>query len=353
MESTPKISIIVPVYKVEPYLHRCVDSLLNQTYRNLEIILVDDGSPDNCPQICDDYAEKDDRVVVIHQENAGQSSARNAGLDIMTGEYIMFVDSDDWVEPETCTEALSASEKFDADVVMWDYIRERPNASKKKGIFKEDVIFEEPTVKDRLYYRMIGLLDSELARPEMADALAPIWGKLYRRECVEREHIRVYDIRKVGAYEDGLFNLDVFKGAKKVIYLNQFFYHYRKDIDGATTTTYRERLPEQWEHLFDYLEHYIQINELKEDASSRLSNRVVLSILGLGLNLLADSENVWVKIKKLKKILSSKRYRRAFKRVPLNYFPMHWKIFYGFAKYNFATGVYIILVCIKKLKGRG
>ncbi len=93
----PLISIIIPVYNVEQYLHRCVDSVLNQTYKNLEIILVNDGSPDNCPFICDEYAKKDKRIIVVHKENGGLSSARNAGLEIVQGEYISFIDSDDWI----------------------------------------------------------------------------------------------------------------------------------------------------------------------------------------------------------------------------------------------------------------
>lgn len=98
----PRISVIVPVYKVEPYLHRCIDSILAQTFTDFELILVDDGSPDNCGAICDEYAEKDERIHVIHQENGGLSSARNAGLDIAQGEYILFCDSDDYVAPEWC-----------------------------------------------------------------------------------------------------------------------------------------------------------------------------------------------------------------------------------------------------------
>ena len=100
MIETPLISVIVPVYKVEPYLRKCVDSIINQTYKNLEIILVDDGSPDNCGVICDEYAAQDSRIRVIHKENGGVSSARNAGLDICTGDYIGFVDSDDWIESD-------------------------------------------------------------------------------------------------------------------------------------------------------------------------------------------------------------------------------------------------------------
>ena len=96
----PRISVIVPIYNVEQYLHRCVDSILNQTYTHLEIILVDDGSPDNCGKICDEYAEKDSRIVVVHRENGGLSAARNSGIDICKGEYIGFVDSDDCIHPQ-------------------------------------------------------------------------------------------------------------------------------------------------------------------------------------------------------------------------------------------------------------
>lgn len=99
-EELPLISVIVPVYNVESYIHRCIDSILNQTYVNLEIILVDDGSPDNCGQICDEYAQKDNRIIVIHQSNGGLSVARNAGLNKCTGKYIGFVDSDDCIHPE-------------------------------------------------------------------------------------------------------------------------------------------------------------------------------------------------------------------------------------------------------------
>lgn len=116
-KQTPYISVIVPVYNVEAYLERCVDSLLAQTWKQLEILLVDDGSTDSSGGICDRYAEKDNRIRVIHKENGGLSSARNAGLDAATGAYIGFVDSDDWIEPETYATMLERMEKFDAQLV--------------------------------------------------------------------------------------------------------------------------------------------------------------------------------------------------------------------------------------------
>ena len=118
-ERMPLISIIVPVYKVEPYLRECLDSIVNQTYRNLEIILVDDGSPDRSGDICDEYAAADKRITVIHQENKGVSEARNAALDIARGDYIQFVDSDDRIEKNACETVLHIAEEQHADIVVF------------------------------------------------------------------------------------------------------------------------------------------------------------------------------------------------------------------------------------------
>lgn len=114
----PTISVIVPVYKVEPYIHRCVDSILAQTFSDFELILVDDGSPDNCPQICDEYAEKDNRIHVIHQNNGGLSAARNAGLDAARGECISFIDSDDWISPNMLSVMYEAIQSTNADMAI-------------------------------------------------------------------------------------------------------------------------------------------------------------------------------------------------------------------------------------------
>ena len=111
-----KISVVVPVYNVEEYLDQCVESLVGQTYKNLEVILVDDGSPDNCPAMCDEWAERDNRIKVIHKENGGVSSARNAALDIASGDYIGFVDSDDWIEPDMYEILIKNAKKYDADI---------------------------------------------------------------------------------------------------------------------------------------------------------------------------------------------------------------------------------------------
>ena len=118
----PLITVIVPIYNVEKYLDKCVESILNQTYKNLEIILVDDGSPDNCPKMCDDLAKKDSRIKVIHKENGGLSSARNAGLDVMTGEYVIFIDSDDYFELNALEVLYNAVVDNNCDMAVGRYV---------------------------------------------------------------------------------------------------------------------------------------------------------------------------------------------------------------------------------------
>ena len=160
----PKVSIIVPVYKVEKYLNRCVDSILAQTFTDFECILVDDGSPDGCPAICDEYAKKDNRIKVIHQENKGVSAARNAGLDMAKGEYILFVDSDDWIDESTVQSLLMISE--DADIIMCGFSIE----------YEDGTTFQENSGNKKLEGSdILGEFILDNIRPEAC-------GKLYRLE---------------------------------------------------------------------------------------------------------------------------------------------------------------------------
>lgn len=167
----PLISVIVPVYNVEKYLKKCVDSILAQTYANLEIILVDDGSPDNCPAICDEYSKKDSRIVVIHKENGGLSDARNAGLEIARGEYIGFVDSDDYIAPEMYEVLLFTAQKNDADIALCNYIRVNEDYEK----IESDTIGKRAT--DRKYSREEFIC--ELMQP-YGDYYIVAWNKLYK-----------------------------------------------------------------------------------------------------------------------------------------------------------------------------
>ena len=156
----PLISVIIPIYGVESYLKECVDSVIAQSYRNIEIILVDDGSPDRCGQICDEYKKQDERIIVIHKENGGLSSARNAGIDICKGEYISFIDSDDFVSPYFIELLLEAAIKYDSDVTTFSASRNFLDGEDTRVVFDDKVSSnsKELTVKESLelmFYQVV------------------------------------------------------------------------------------------------------------------------------------------------------------------------------------------------------
>ena len=233
---------------------------------------------------------------------------------------------------------------------MWSYIREFKENSLPKDIFEEEEkIFEDEQIR-QLHRRFFGLTNDELAQVENADSLCPVWGKLYRRDVIKDNGIVFTDIRKIGTYEDGLFNLEVFEYLHKVVYMQKYFYHYRKYNENSITSQYKEKLFDQWNHMYDLMFKYIKDNHLDGSYVTALNNRICLGILGQGLNLMESDKKQ--KNREIKKILSTKRYREAYQQFELKYFPIHWKIFYWFAKHNMACGVYAMLICIQKMIGR-
>ena len=349
MSEMPLVSIIVPVYNVEQYLSKCLDSIINQTYLNLEIICVNDGSTDNSLAILRNYQLNDDRIKIIDKQNEGVSRARNSALEIASGMYTMFVDADDWIELNTCEIVVREAKKGNYDVVIWSYISESSNHSQKKYIFPDNMIFDSEAVLCKLHRRFIGVLNEELAHPELADSLCPVWCKLYCSGLLKKSGIKFVDLDEIGTFEDGLFNLYVFKNVARVCYLNQHLYHYRRTNITSETAKYRPRLPNQWNHLFDIMQNYIYTNQLGENYIIALNNRISLSILGLGLNISASNFTFRRKIQLISDILSSERYKSASQKLELNYFPIYWKIFYFFAKHCWATHLMALLNFIKKI----
>ena len=346
MEETPKVSIIVPIYNVEPYLRQCLDSLVNQTYKNIEIICVDDGSVDVSGTILDEYAKVDNRIIAMHIVNNGVSSARNTALAIASGQYIMFVDGDDWIEPDTCEISISGAEKNNADVVMWSYVREFDGRSLPKKISLCQSVFCGEECRD-LHRHMFGLIGNELSRPENADALSTVWGKLYRNSIICEKRIAFSDLNRIGTYEDGLFNIEYFLHVQKVVYIDKYLNHYRKNT--GMTSKYRPKLSEQWRTLFLDMRKYIACNELGNDYVEALNNRISLSIIGLGLN--AISLPNYQAIQEIKRIISGNEYRAAIRELPMKYFPLHWWVFFACCKMNFALGVFVLLKSIDKMRG--
>ena len=204
----PLVSIIITIYKVEPYLSRCLDSILNQTYTNLEIILVDDGSPDACPQICDEYAAKDKRIVVIHKENGGLSDARNAGLDICKGEYISFVDSDDWVDDKYIEELIKPNSKNQYDIVIADYQQSNEPFDSRHILLKAGSLNGNHKIISAYCH---------LQYPPCA------WAKLYNAAFIKENQLKFC---KGILYEDQLWSCQQAVLAKQIFILSNKIYYY-------------------------------------------------------------------------------------------------------------------------------
>lgn len=225
------ISIVVPVYNVEKYLNQCVDSILDQTFTDFELILVDDGSKDSSSQICDEYADKDERVLVVHQTNGGQVKARKAGLNLATGEYIQFVDSDDWLELNALETVCKSAKENNADIVTFDsyFCYSNRRLPVKQPI--ESGIFNKTELIDKIYPKMI-----YSGRFFYFGIYAAMWNKIFRRSLLTPNMVNVDPRLKIG--EDGVTTFACFLDAKKVCVLGgKHLYNYR-DNNISITRSY-------------------------------------------------------------------------------------------------------------------
>ena len=211
----PELSIIVPVYKVEKYLPKCIDSILAQTFRDFELILIDDGSPDNCGAICDEYAARDSRIKVIHQANAGVSAARNAGLDIASGTYLGFVDSDDWIEPEMYATMIATAEEKQVDVVACDVV------------INDCILGQLPIAATK--YSRNDLLKDLFSKPSRLHGYGI--NKIYKESVVQNTRFLV----GLRIWEDLTWLMDVYLGENlSCAHINRGYYHYRFNELSAT-----------------------------------------------------------------------------------------------------------------------
>lgn len=208
----PKISIIVPVYKAEKYIHKCVNSLLAQTFIDYEVLLIDDGSPDKSGVICDEYARVNSRVKVFHKENGGVSSARQYGLEQATGEYVIHADPDDWVDPEMLTCLYNKASATNADMVICDYYI---NANGKSKYCLQSVQSVNPNLV------LCGILNGSI--------YGSCWNKLIRRSFIYENNI--YFHRGLNVCEDRQFIIEILLRKPKIEYINKAFYHYCTDLN--------------------------------------------------------------------------------------------------------------------------
>lgn len=327
-----KVSVIIPCYNVEKYVEQCLQSLVRQTYRNLEIICINDGSTDSTLDLLKLYGQKDSRITVIDQRNVGLSATRNKGLGLASGKWIMFVDSDDWLETECIEETLIGN----YDLVCFSYNRIFKNKNEPRTLNLNGVYSSNDILK-----RITGLTGSELADPTQANSLVTACAKIYRASIIKDNKIIFYDTKEIGT-EDALFNmhyLNVCKG--NVLIIDRPYYNYLRYNSSSLTTTYKPALFSQWNTLHELMFDLIRYKT--PDFQEAFYNRIALSIVGLGLNEMENPQGFRSQMKKIKEILKHPLYINSYRQLNFQFFPLPWKILFLMAKYKVTIGVYLMM----------
>jgi glycosyltransferase involved in cell wall biosynthesis len=314
----PKVSVIVPVYKVENYLKRCVDSICNQTLSDIEIILVDDGSPDKCPQMCDEFAKSDSRIKVIHKQNGGLSSARNAGIHAATGKYLGYVDSDDYVDGEMFKRLYECAEKYQVDFVMEDYLQESDDGTfKEKSLDIREGLYTKEDIRNEIYPILI--------MRECVDhgPLLSVWHCIYKRNMVICNNLYFDEDIKYG--EDGIYSSELGYKANSFYYMKHTSgYHYCFNMGSISKKYY----PDAWDVYCLMNEKLHQFFAEKKDYD--FSRQLDLHMLYYALNQIASMTYTNFRTKEryeaYKLILNDDHFRRAVDKLAMPDVGMKLKI---------------------------
>ena len=330
----PLFSIIVPVYNVEKYINKCVDSVLSQTFEDFELILVDDGSPDNCPAICDEYEKKDARVKVIHKQNGGLINARKSGLKIANGEYIGFVDGDDWIEPDTYENFAKMIKKYSPDMVLSDfYFDDENELINSKQLFEQE-FYDKSALKEKLYPKMLfsGIYYKFGVNP-------CCWSKVYKKELIEKNLPQVDGKIKMG--EDAAFTYPCLLDAESAATVKKPSYHYIQNPQSMTNS-YDKNLKN-----IIFLP-YERIKEKCRECGTDLGKQPDYYLLYLA-NLLIRNEITGNNISGAAKlILSNENIFNAAKKIDLSILPIHIKILAYAIKIRSAGAVKIYASILKR-----
>lgn len=347
-----KISLIVPVYNAEKDLRKCVESLLAQTHKDIEVILVNDGSTDESGKICDDFKDEDNRVKVIHQENAGVSAARNAALMCATGDYIGFADSDDYASENMYSVLLDASLKHDADMVLCGTNIIGGIMFDKEGYERTNHTFEKETVFDTsesLEKLLLGTIGAPIGVYEDSEYGTAIWKNLYKTSLIKDNNITFLSQTKYGS-EDLLFLVDCMMNAKKVVGIpGAYYYHFhnnsslsnaRTDDRFSRAVLLNELLCEKLSEKVSKEKYRFSTDRLLLSSARAASTQEILYAIN------NPSEKKHLK-KRLLEICSNEKVQDSFKRFPYMRLPIMQAIYTFALKYRL-TGLQTVLVRLRR-----
>ena len=348
-----KVTVVVPCYKVEKYLPQMVESLLSQTLRDLEIILVDDGSPDRTGAICDEYAAKDARIRVIHKPNGGVAAARNDGLDAATGDWIVFCDSDDYLELDALEKLVDAGEEARADVVFGDVVLVFDDRTKPAVFYKNEFVTDDRQILDKLiaadFYKYYCF---DPAEGGAAFGYGGPWNKLVRRQLLTDNGIR-FDLRVRGIFDDLIYTAYIFGAAQRVAYVHVPVYNYRQ-LDSSITHTYKANLLEINQAIFsswqEFMSRYGSDGRFEKPYYANVLRRLKAT-LGLYFFNKQNKNSFAKQCKELKALLKSEPYCTALKeldssKLRYKYDLLLWKA----ASKGSAFGIWLVYLLFQ-LKG--
>lgn len=333
----PLISIIVPIYNVEKYLHRCIDSIISQTLDNIEIILVNDGSPDSCQSICEEYIKKDDRIKLINKKNEGLGMARNTGIEIARGEFIAFVDSDDYIDTDMYEKMYNAAKAQNADTCICNYKRRDTSNNIVRRKYKmNSKIYEGTHVIDDLLSSMIGT--SPTSKDDVEIGMS-VWKCIFSKNIIKYNDIKFCSERQFIS-EDIIFDIDYFVHSKKVVTIEDELYNYCDNGASLTKTYKKDRFERE---VILYLEIKRKLEQVNIFNKYKLNlYRTFIGRSRTCIKAEANNLNYNESIKNIKLILRNHELQEILKSYPIKDLPLKQKIFTYLTKYKFAKILYRI-----------
>lgn len=333
------ISVIVPVYNAQKYLVRCVDSIRSQTYGNLEIILVDDGSPDECPRLCDELSEQDARIKVIHKQNAGQGLARNDGLDIATGEYVTFVDSDDWIGRDHIENLYKAIKKHNADASLGNHTKVSVDGTETPRMLSltEGVYEGERITKDLL----LSLIGADLNSDRDVLINSSVSMNMYKMECIKQNKICFVSERYAVA-EDFYFNVDSFYYASKIVYVKEKGYYYFQNTE-STGEKYNPKRFERTLNYYSVISKRVELYGLKDRAEHRVERSFLMKIRVAIRHIVLSELSYKEKLRQIREILDNDTVKTVLCNYPVETYRRSMRFLMSSMRRRNAKTVYLLM----------
>ena len=338
-----KVTIIIPIYNLEKYIKKCIDSVIKQTLKEIEIILVDDGSTDASPSICDDYAKNDDRIKVVHQKNMGLSGARNTGIHESTGKWFMIVDGDDWLEPDAVEVLYKNAEDNDSDIFISSFYDNYPQKQIKDSFFNEDRL-QFHTPEEKTYLQENCISRNKYSNKKCVTNVGVTWARLYKRQFIIDKNLEfIVGLKRT---QDAIFNLYAFEYANKVDYIDIPTHHYRIWENSASrkySKDFHITANELSQHILEFMKKTNKEIVMKQAYYSKVF-KLLIEIIKIEIIPIANNLSFKEKKKFLKQLSESDIYSEAIKNVDKKTLNRNQNLVHTLLKYKLYYVVLLLFI---------